>query len=298
MSSSVCVDVDRCVGCGRCVEVCTASFLALENGKATVSGARCIECGQCEAVCPHGAVVVPGLDGYAGDYETLQVEDAWVPYGGSDTAALVSLMGSRRSCRHFLDREVDPAITRDLVRIGVTAPSGTNCQAWTFTVMSGRSAVVRLLGEVLGFYKRLNRLARMPVARFLSRLGNGELDTYYRKYCRAVERAIVEWDDSGTDRLFFGAPTVILVGARPGASTPMEDALLATQNILLAAHSMGLGTCLIGFAVAALRRDSAWRQRIGIPAGEAVYAAIALGYADQTFHRTARRKRPETRITA
>ena len=57
------------------------------------------------------------------------------------------------------------------------------------------------------------------------------------------------------DRLFHGAAAAILVTGRRQASCPAEDALLATQNILLAAHAMGLGSCLIGFAVEAMRRD-------------------------------------------
>ena len=50
------------------------------------------------------------------------------------------------------------------------------------------------------------------------------------------------WDGGRSFRVRF-------VATAPGASSPKEDALLASQNILLAAHAMGLGTCLIGFAV-------------------------------------------------
>jgi nitroreductase len=69
--------------------------------------------------------------------------------------------------------------------------------------------------------------------------------------------------------------------------------LLATQNILLAAHSMGLGTCLIGYAVAAMKKDPSIQQSIGIPSEEDIHAVIALGfgYPDEVYQKAAGRKK-------
>jgi nitroreductase len=107
---------------------------------------------------------------------------------------------------------------------------------------------------------------------------------------------MAEWDETGRDRLFHHATAVILVGSKPGASTPAEDALLATENILLASHAMGLGTCLVGYAVAALRRDVGIQIRLGVPADETVYAVIALGYPNQKFQRSAGRRQATVRF--
>ena len=87
----------------------------------------------------------------------------------------------------------------------------------------------------------------------------------------------------------------IVVGSKQGGSTSAEDALLATQNILLGAHSMGLGTCLIGFAVIAMARDSHIQQALGIPPEETVHAVIALGYPDERYLRITGRKVPVIR---
>lgn len=104
-----------------------------------------------------------------------------------------------------------------------------------------------------------------------------------------------EWEVSGKDRLFHGATAAIIVGSKPGASCPTEDALLATQNILLAAHSMGLGSCLVGFAVSTLKESPAIKRSIGIPDDETVYSVIALGYPDESYEAVAGRKKAETR---
>ena len=70
-----------------------------------------------------------------------------------------------------------------------------------------------------------------------------------------------------------------------------EDALLATQNILLAAHCVGLGTCLVGYAVAVMRRERRVCRFAGLPDNETPYAVIALGYPDERYASMAGRRR-------
>ena len=99
------------------------------------------------------------------------------------------------------------------------------------------------------------------------------------------------WEKEGKDLLFHGAPAAIVVGSKKEASCPAEDALLATQNMLLSAHVLGLGTCLIGFAVEAMKRDKSILRRIGMPDDEKPYAVVALGYPNEKYQRLTGRKR-------
>ncbi len=296
MISPVVIDIKKCIGCGHCVEVCPVSHLVLDEARPRVLGTKCIACGHCVAICPNEAIALSGLDDGVAEYATFRIAKDWLAYGKYDVASLVSLMRSRRSCRNFLKTPVDLALLEDLTQIGVAAPSGTNCRSWMFTILADRAAVLQLIEEIRQFFQRLNNLARRPLLRFLSRLAKGKLDEYYRQHFESVEKALADWHQSGKDQLFFNAPAVIVVGSRPGASTPAEDALLATQNILLAAHCMGLGTCLIGFAVAALKRSPKIRESIGIPKEEAVHAVIAIGHTDRSFHRITGLKKADRRI--
>ena len=201
-------------------------------------------------------------------------------------------MASRRSCRCFTDQPVDRAMLEDLIKIGITAPSGTNSQAWTFTILPTRKAVASFAEHIAAYFRRLNTTAEKTMLRiFLKLIGKGELDAYYRGYYRKVKEALDQWHGSGQDRLFHNSTAAIIIGSKPGASCPAEDALLATQNILLAAHSMGLGSCLIGYAVAAMKKDSLIQQSIGIPPEEEIHAVIALGHPDEVYQRVAGRKK-------
>lgn len=291
------IDPLMCIGCGLCVRVCPDRTLSMVGDRAAVTGERCMHCAHCAAVCPADAVHVAGVDVWAQAFETFCLGgDRWMPPGRFDTPQLVSLMRSRRSCRNFLDTPVDTRNLEDLVRIGITAPSGTNSQKWTFTILPDRQIVLRLGTAIGRFFERLNQLAGNRMLRgTLKLMGRSQLDDYYREHHDSVRDALAEWKTGGIDRLFHGATAAILVGAEHGASCPMEDALLATQNILLGAHSMGLGTCLIGFAVAAIQKDASIKATLGIPRDEPVYSVIALGHPDETYVRQTGRKRPLVR---
>lgn len=290
------IDQEKCNGCELCVKVCPSDTISMQDGKAQVTGDRSLQCGHCAAVCPVDAIRVATIEEQSLSFNSFNLANRWLPHGEFDTARLVQLMASRRSCRNYTDRAVDRSILEDLVKIGATAPSGTNCQNWTFTVLPDRAAVA-VLGERIGaFFRKLNRLAeRRLLRKSLKIIGKPELDNYYQEHYQSVVEGLQEWEQYGRDRLFHGAAAVIVVASRPGGSCPMEDAMLAAQNILLAAHSMGLGSCLIGFAVEAMRNDPSIKTFIKIPAEETVYAVIAVGYPNETYERLTGRKRFELR---
>jgi nitroreductase/Pyruvate/2-oxoacid:ferredoxin oxidoreductase delta subunit len=291
------IDEELCSGCGLCVQICPTKALSMQDGKAAVTGEHSLNCGHCMAICPEGAITVAAIDDSMLRFSSFEPDHEWLPYGDFDTAQLARLMASRRSCRNFLDKPVAQATLEDLVKIGCTAPSATNCQCWAFTVLPSRQAVMALGKAVRDFYEKLNSMAeKYSLRMFMKLVGKPELDRYYREYYDFVKEGMAEFDRSGIDRLFHGAPSAIVVGCKPGASLPKEDAMLAAQNILLAAHSMGLGSCLIGMAVEAMKNNRKLQRVIGIPDEETVYAVIALGYPDEFYKRQAGRKKPAVRV--
>jgi NAD-dependent dihydropyrimidine dehydrogenase PreA subunit len=53
------LDPDKCIGCGRCVEVCPHRVFHLTDRKADiVHRNKCMECGACALNCPADAISV------------------------------------------------------------------------------------------------------------------------------------------------------------------------------------------------------------------------------------------------
>jgi nitroreductase/NAD-dependent dihydropyrimidine dehydrogenase PreA subunit len=286
----VAIDNNICTGCGLCAEICPYRAIALVENKAEYILDDCFLCGQCQAVCPTDAVAIDSLGSELGLVTLQEFQKAIAP-GQYDAATLVNLMRSRRSCRLYKNKKVPLDVLEDLVKIGTTAPSGTNSQAWNFVILPTRGDVL-VLGEMTAdYFRKLNRQAESRVLRGLIKVfGRDTLGQYYKNYHDSVADALNEWDEQGIDRLFHGATATILVTGKRSASCPAEDALLASQNILLAAHAMGLGTCLIGFAVEALRRTPEMRKKMMIPDDEHVYSVIAIGYPAVNYVRPANRR--------
>ena len=57
--TSLALDADACIGCGRCAEVCPHGVFALSERKARiVRRDACMECGACSTNCPVSALTV------------------------------------------------------------------------------------------------------------------------------------------------------------------------------------------------------------------------------------------------
>lgn len=213
MSEKVLIEKIECTGCGVCVTICPHKVIDIVDGKAEIC-LDCFLCGHCQAVCPEKAISLPQLPVQLG-LRTVKEKNTIVPPGKTDSSELIALMRSRRSCRNYLDKAVDLAVLEDLVKVGITAPSGTNSQSWSFALIPKRADLQVFGGAVADYYRRLNRLALNPLLRLVMKIGGGDsLGRYYRNYYSSVAKALRDWDDEGIDRLFHGAAAAICVGGK------------------------------------------------------------------------------------
>jgi len=81
-------------------------------------------------------------------------------------------------------------------------------------------------------------------------------------------------------QIFYHAPALILISANAPGSWIVEDCALAAGNLMLMAHSLGLGSCWIGFAQSYLN-TSAGKRALGLPDAWVPVAPIIVGYPSE-----------------
>jgi nitroreductase len=161
----------------------------------------------------------------------------------------------RRSVRDFADTSVPRALVQEVIRAANQAPSALNLQPWAFAVFHGR--------ERLADYSR--RAKEHLLATTDASFG---LDPRIDQYANRAAN------------LFHGADTLVLICAKPGRFSPVEDCLLAAQNLMLAAHGLGLGSCPVGFARSWFNRPEV-KAELGIPANYEAVLPVVLGHPAQ-----------------
>lgn len=197
---------------------------------------------------------------------------------------------NRRSIRQFQNRPVTDEMLRKLIVTAARAPSAGNTQPWEVIVARGE-----VLDTIRAESERL-MLAGAPAQADIANVFNvGKVaDTWPEKLARRYQdcgRLIlgtlgIERSDK-TGRLafyrsmyrFFEAPALLVLGfdKQLPEGYAMFDLGLYAQNLCLAAHAEGLGTCIM--AVSVFYPDML-RAHLPIPSNLHLGIGIALGYPD------------------
>ena len=160
---------------------------------------------------------------------------------------VVGAIMARRSVRKYLDRPVEHEKLMTLARCAINAPSGMNAQPWLVRVVEDQ----KLINDVTEVYKKAN--------------------------AEQVKR------DADFKNMFRNAPNLICV-CTPAKGGGQLDAGLLGENVMLAAHALGLGTCCLGGPVRFLKSNADARfflERLDIPADYELNYIIAVGYPDE-----------------
>ena len=221
-------DDSRCIGCGQCARACYSGYLRFEEGRVILPEGLCLDCGHCLAVCPREALTLTG-------YEAGQVE-AYDPARMSvETEKLLGAIRFKRSMRHFSKEAVMREQLEQVLTAARYSPTVGNFQTMRFAVLqTEKMAVVRQAAKVLYEAKQKDH---PETALF-------KMDTL---------RMIYEASLRDEDRLFHGAPAVIVVMDKPLSAEPGANAYIAASRMELVAQSMGLGSCYVGLFIRAGR---------------------------------------------
>ena len=160
---------------------------------------------------------------------------------------VLSNIMARRSVRKYLDKPVEHEMLEVVVRAGINAPSGMNRQPWVVRVVEDQ----KLIADVTEVYKQEN--------------------------AEMVKR------DKDFKNMFRNAPNLICVCTPVNGGGELDAGLLG-ENMMLAAQSMGLGTCCLGGPVRFLLSNEKCKfflDRLDIPADYKLNYIIAVGYPDE-----------------
>ena len=89
------------------------------------------------------------------------------------------------------------------------------------------------------------------------------------------------WTERPGFEVFWGAPVLVLICARTGIAETPFDCCRAGQNLMLAAHAKGLGSCWVGAPLPWLRSPGV-AEELGIAPGFDPIVAMTLGYAAES----------------
>jgi len=279
------IDDDVCTVCGLCTEICPTDTLYLQDGHVAIklqTDFGCIGCGQCMAVCPSGAVTVSGREISPDDVVELAATEM-----RASAAQLEALMRARRSIRHFDNREVEPVMIERIIEMASTAPIGIPPSDVEILVFAGRRKVQafardinQLFRNALNFFTPWRLLVMRP---FMGRATIEVMQNLVLPLCRGILRA----REQGRDVLLYNAPLAMLFHS--SSSSDPADALIVATYAMLAAESLGLGTCAIGTVAPFMARSRPTLEKYGIAANNKLGIMLVAGYPQHKFQRGLRR---------
>jgi nitroreductase/NAD-dependent dihydropyrimidine dehydrogenase PreA subunit len=264
-------DESKCRRDGRCVAVCPARLIRLEDESpvpAMVENGdlRCSRCGHCVAVCPDGAV----------SHFSIKPEECPPvrPELVLSADHVEYLLRSRRSTRVFQRRELEHDTLLEIVRIARYAPTGANTQRVTWVVVNSGAKV--------------REIAEMTIDLARSIVEEGQVSVLGGR-----ESALVEGWEAGIDPVARNAPALVIACAPPGDIVVSIEAAIALSFLDLVAPSFGLGTCWGGHLMRAIPHWPPLYQALGLADGNQFCAVMMIGYPEYGYHRLPPRNEPK-----
>jgi nitroreductase len=165
--------------------------------------------------------------------------------------SVLKAIAERYSCRSYTDQVPTDDQLKAIADAAVMAPSAMNLQPWKIIVIKDRDILNDLESDAI---------------EYLSNLENKSM------YERIMSRG---------GKVYYNAPVMFLIPIKEGGEL---DCGIVSQNIALAAHSLGLGSVICGMARIPFNgeRGQEFKERVGFPEGYKFGMSVLVGYPAST----------------
>jgi nitroreductase len=157
---------------------------------------------------------------------------------------------TRRSGRSYTSQKLEDGTVTDLAKAALAAPSGNNSQPVNVIVVQSTALLLELEKAAVDYF------------------------------VKAGNEAVVNRNKQRNNKVFYNASTVFFLAVKNDAKT---DAGIASENIAIAATSLGLGNIILGLPGVVFNDPETaaqWKAKLGFPEGYEYGLAVAVGYAD------------------
>jgi len=182
--------------------------------------------------------------------QSCQDEVVTKTYTGDSQKAILDNMITRRAIRKFTPQNVSNSQIDTIMKYAIYAPSSLNKQPWQIRVVKNEQWLT-------------------------------ELNNRFLKYAegKTFQGSAANYKEPGFS-IFHHAPVFIVIARDKNNPVSSLDCGIILQNILLAAHATGLGTCPLGTVVPVMNREENkdLLAALNIPEDYEVAINIALGY--------------------
>lgn len=271
------INPDECDGCGLCADNCSDNSLKMENNKAVISDSAvfgCIGCGHCMALCPTGAIKIYGRTISPNDLFDLPSKESTADFG-----QVLSLFQRRRSIRKFKDRNVEPEIIEKILITAKTAPMGLPPSDVHVMILNGKEQTHAFAKDFSDYLETMKWFVSGWFLTLMHPFWRKANDEMFKGFIRPLFKVYTEKMSENKNVINYDAPLAMYFYGSP--YTDPADPIIAATYAMIAAESLGLGTCMLG-AVHPLiqngKKARKFREKYGIKYTSREGLIVAFGY--------------------
>jgi len=282
------INLDTCNECSLCIHVCPYKiFEKGESGQILLNPERitfCVKCGHCMAICKTESITI---EGFSYDKNFYQLKDSDIT-----SEDFINFLANRRSIRNFKDKQVPREILQKVIDATLFAPYGVTSKVPVITVVQNKKILEKALPMMSKFYNDLVKWIANPVSRYMikRRLNQETFNTITHHIVPAAKTGHYD-TNSGKNNITRNAPVILIFHANKDAEEHTNNALICVTYAMLAAHSFGLGTTIIGLISPAINKVKELKKLFQIPEENEAVISLKLGYPKHKYKRVIKRER-------